>query len=416
MGRPLIMGPMKRTFSSFLTTALLLAAGPAAAEEPAAPDFTWLNGVNAQPTSPLTLGPLTWLLMVDTYYGFSLNRPADHTIFPTTTAPRHNEFNLNMALLGLEVTEYKHLFGKLVLQAGNSVDTITGPDVSVQRGAYSALASLRPVQQAYAGHRFDVLSGLNVVMGLFPAYIGLDSYLPQENWNYTHNLLSDFTPYYLMGLMAQLSPRPDLRTELWLVNGWQTLSKVGEGFGIGYAVNWRPTERLSLAHNFLGGNFEADASRTRFYTDSTVQWKYAVAPWPLVEHLAIAAAVDLGYNTASARPGGLPGTHLGGAALLHRIAFNPQWGLTVRTSFFDDPQKLVALALPGGQAVAGGLTAHEGTVTLDYRPSPWMLYRLEYRHDWSNVPYIAGPGGITGPTPDLRTAGDRLTANATVRF
>lgn len=404
---------------AILSTVLLLATTAAPAAAQAEPDFTWLNGTNYQPASPLTTGPLTWTLMVDTYYGYSFNRPADHTVFPTTTAPRHNEFNVNLATLGLEVTEYKHLFGKLTLQAGNYVDTITGTDATAARGAYSSLASLRHLQQAYAGHHFEVLSGLNLVMGLFPAYIGLDSYLPQENWNYTHNLLSDFTPYYLMGLMAQLYPRPDLKTELWLVNGWQSLSKYGEGVGVGYSINWRPTERLSLTHNVLAGNFEADQTRTRYYTDNTVQWKYAVAPFPGVEYLAVAAAADYGYNTASTQIGGLAGTHLGGAALLHRTEFNPEWGLTLRTSFYDDPQKLVALSLPGGQAVPGGLTAYEGTVTLDYKPSEWMLYRLEYRHDQSNVPYIAGPGGVTGPagfTPDLRTSGDRLTANATVRF
>jgi hypothetical protein len=51
-----------------------------------------------------------------------------------------------------------------------------------------------------------------------------------------------------------------------------------------------------------------------------------------------------------------------------------------------------------------------------------MLYRLEYRRDMASIPYVAGPGGLVAPagatgfSPDLRTGGDRLTANATVRF
>jgi hypothetical protein len=417
------------TTASFLCPLLVSAAvvGSAGAalaqtEPPAAPepDFTWLNGSNYQRTSPLRTGPLTWTLLVDTYYGYAFNRPADHTVFPTTTAPRHNEFNLNLALLGLEVTEHEHLFGKLLFQAGNYVDTITGTDATTARGAYGSLSGLRHVQQAYAGHHFPVLSGLNVVMGLFPAYIGLDSYIPQENWNYTHNLLSDFTPYYLTGLMAQLYPTPALKTELWLVNGWQSLSKYGEGMGLGYSVNWKPTERFSLTHNALGGHFEADQTRLRLYTDNTVQWKYAEQPLPGVRHLAIAGALDLGHNAASTAPGGAGATWLGGAALLHRAEFNDQWGATLRGSVYHDPQKLVALALPsGGPLDAGPLTAAEFTATLDYRPSPWMLYRLEFRHDRASIPYVAGPGGLVGPAgfvPDLRTSGDRLTANATLRF
>ena len=400
----------------------LPAAAQAAAEVPSPPDFTWLNGTNYQQATPLKTGPLTWTLMVDTYFGYAFNRPADHTVFPTTTAPRHNEFNLNLGVLGLEVTDEEGLFGKLLFQSGNYVDTITGTDATTSRGAYSSLSSLRHVQQAYAGHHFPVLSGLNVLAGIFPAYIGLDSYIPQENWNYTHNLLSDFTPYYLTGVMGQLYPRPDLKTELWLVNGWQSLSKHGEGMGFGYSVNWRPTDRLSLTHNVLAGSFEADQTRTRWYADNSVQWRYAERPLPGIKHLAIAAVADVGYNTASTAAGGLPATWLGGGALLHRIEINERWATTLRGSVYHDPQKLVALALPGGQAVQEGLTASELTATLDYRPSTWMLYRLEYRRDLANVPYVAGPGGLTaaagatGFAPDLRTAGDRLTANATLRF
>lgn len=382
-------------------------------------DYGWLNGANYQPASPLTTGPVTWLMLVDAYYGYAANQPADHTVFPTTSAPRHNEFNLNMGLLGLEVTQYKHLFGKLVFQAGNSVDTITGTDASTKRGAYGGLTNMRHVQQAYAGHHmpglFPAWGGANLVAGLFPAYIGADSYLPQENWSYTHNLLSDFTPYYLQGVMLQAYPRPDLKAELWLVNGWQTLSKVNEGFGYGYQLNWRPGDRLSLAQNLLAGNFEADASRTRIYFDHTAQWKYA-QDLPFAKHLAVGAVADVGYDTASAQPGGLPATWLGGAALMHRAELSDQWAFTLRGSAYADPQGLVALPLPGGQPLPAGLRPWEATATLDYRPSPWVLYRLEARHDQANVPYVAGPGGVTGATPDLRLSGDRATANVTLRF
>lgn len=423
----------RRAASSLAAGLVLLTGTPVRAQAPSsvparddsqavAPDFGWLNGTNYQRTTPLRTGPLSWTLLVDNYYGYAFNRPSDHTVFPTTTAPRHNEFNVNLALLGLEVVDQAGMFGKLMLQAGNYVDTITGTDGTTSRGAYASLASLRHVQQAYAGHRFPVLGGLNVVMGIFPAYIGLDSYIPQENWNYTHNLLSDFTPYYLSGAMAQLSPSAELKTELWLVNGWQSLSRLGDGVGVGYSINWKPSDRLSLTHNVLGGNFQADQSRTRLYTDNTLQWKYAVKPWPGIEHLAIAAAADAGYETASTSAAGRPGTGMGGAALLHRVELSDHWATSLRGSIYSDPQKLVALALPAGGTVQDGLVAAEVTATLDYRPSSWMLYRLEYRHDFSNVPYVAGPGGITSPagangfTPDLRTDGGRLIVNATLRY
>jgi hypothetical protein len=401
-----------------------LAAVPQKLDQTAPPfpgDYTWLNGSNYQPTSLLQTGPFTWTLLIDTYYGYSFNTPRDGTVFPTTTAPRHNEVNLNYGLLGVEVTGVPNLLGKLVLQTGNYVDTITGTDASVGRGAYGGLTNLRNVQQAWLGYHFPVLHGMNLLTGIFPAYVGLESYIPQENWNYTHALLSDFTPYYLTGVALQLYPRQDLLTQLWVVNGWQSLSKVNDVPGLGWSVTWRPSERLSLTHNFLGGAFEADPGRLRLYTDQILQWQYARQPLPWIKSLAINATADLGYDSVGKLQ---PATWLGGGTLAHRIEFSDNWALAIRGSMYADPQRLVALPLPAGQALPdGALTAAEATATLDYKPLPWLLYRLEYRHDWSSLPYIAGPGGVTPPAtnagsfqPDLRTQGDRLTVNATLRF
>ena len=64
-------------------------------------DFSWMNGSNPQPASLLVTGPVTWSIYVDTYYAWQFHRPIDHTIFPTTTAPRHNEISLNLAHLGV---------------------------------------------------------------------------------------------------------------------------------------------------------------------------------------------------------------------------------------------------------------------------------------------------------------------------
>jgi hypothetical protein len=418
------MNPLFRPMMAACAVPLVALAAPSAwAQTPPAPfpgDYAWMNGSNTNPASPMVTGPLTWTMMVDTYYGYSFNRPADHTIFPTTTAPRHNEINLNLGLIGVEVTGVSDVIGKLVLQSGNYVDTITGSDATVGRGAYTGLSSMRHVQQAYAGYHLDWLYGANLVMGLFPAYIGLDSYWPQENWSYTHISHSDYTPYYLMGAKAEVYPRQDLKAEVWLVNGWQSISKFNEGVGLGYGLNWRPTDRLSLTHNVLGGSFESDPTRQRFYTNNMLQWKYAEAPTPNIKHLAVAAVADYGVNTAGAA---LPFTSLGGLGVMHRAQFNDQWGLTIRGSFYNDPQKLSVLAPPGGAAIPdGNLTASELTATLDFKPSPWLLNRLELRHDMASSPYIAGPGGLTAPagaqnfTPDFVNAGTRVVFNTTVRF
>src|SRR4051812_1107711 len=84
-------------------------------------DFAWMNGNNAQPASLLGSGPVTFSLYVDTYYAWQFHRPIDHTIFPSTTAPRHNEISLNLAHLGVDVTGLDGPIGRLYIQYGSTV-------------------------------------------------------------------------------------------------------------------------------------------------------------------------------------------------------------------------------------------------------------------------------------------------------
>jgi hypothetical protein len=60
---------------------------------------------------------------------------------------------------------------------------------------------------------------------------------------------------------------------------------------------------------------------------------------------------------------------------------------------------------------------------MDYMPDEFSTFRVELNHRAANVPYFAGPGGVTPPggnvgapgslvegfTPDLRKAETRMT-------
>ena len=89
-------------------------------------NFAWMNGNNSQPASLLQTGPVTTSLYVDTYYNYQFHQPIDHTIFPTTTAPRHDEISLNLAHIGMDVTGLDGPIGRLYIQYGSTVETIAG--------------------------------------------------------------------------------------------------------------------------------------------------------------------------------------------------------------------------------------------------------------------------------------------------
>ena len=74
-------------------------------------DYSWMNGNNYQSQPIFVSGPFTWTLLLDVHDDYDFNRPEDHTIFPATTGPRHNEFNLNYAVLGVEATGVTDVIG-----------------------------------------------------------------------------------------------------------------------------------------------------------------------------------------------------------------------------------------------------------------------------------------------------------------
>ena len=401
-------------------------------------DFSWQNGSNRQPDSLLKVGPATLSLIVDAYYLYNFARPIDHTSFPSTTAPRHNEISLNMAGIGLEIqpnaidTKAGGPVGQFSLQYGSMGETNFGQDSTLSRGFYLTKSAFLPIRTASAGWHFHWLHGVNTEIGIFPSYVALESYLPQENWNYLHPFVSDFTPYYFSGSRTQIFPSQKFKIEIWVVNGWQTFGQWQEGRAGGFLWNWRPTERFSLTNTiYAGQEAPSDSKSSRWYTDNYAQYQYYKDPSGFIRSLAVCLVADLGYEYRS------DGTRDGwrtGYSLTHRVEFQGDFALTLRGDFFYDQSQTLVTSFPlespysrpdrDKEFVGGGVTA-----TLDYWPSPWLLTRLEYMHREANIPFFSGHGGITGPggvapaagavgsfTPDLKTYDDRIVVNATLRL
>ncbi len=325
------------------------------AREPpfATDDWTWLNGSNYQPDSLLRFGHVTATFFVDADYAWQFSNPVDHTIFPTTTAPRHSEFNLNLAYLGFELngidTPYGGPIGRIEAQYGSYIATIQGQDATVARGYYLSNPALSYVKQVGVGWHFHVLHGLNIEAGIFPSYIALESYVPQENWNYTHPFVSDFTPYYFAGLRTQLFPSDRFKIELWLVNGWQSFGRWHDAITGGYLLNWRPGPHLSLTHTLYVGQEQTRASdptnnSLRVYTDNYVQLLvYDHLERTVLQRIAFCLVADAGYEyrgpTAGTVVNGVltpPNGPMAGASLTGRIEWTRWLMSTLRGDIFYD--------------------------------------------------------------------------------
>jgi hypothetical protein len=384
-----------------------------------------MTATNRQPGSLLTAGPVTFSVYVDGYYAWQFSQPVDHTIFPTTVAPRHDEISLNLAAVGVDVTGLDGPIGRVYLQYGSNALTDSSVDTTTQRGYFLSASAFAPIQQAGVGWHFHALHGINTEIGIFPSYIGADSYLPQENWNYTHSFMADFTPYYFAGSRTQVFVKPRFKFEVWIVNGWQTYGEWHEAKAGGYLLQGRAGDDLLLSHNtYIGQDDPADSTSIRMYSDNYAQWQYFKRERGILRSLALVAVADVGYETHK----GSPDDVMTGYELMSRAQLGSEWALTVRGDVFYDKTQSIIYPLPSGLPLpdkspffGGGLTT-----TLDFSPSPWIVFRAEYAHRAASIPYFSGHGGVTSPTtagtplapftPDLSKDDDRLIFNATLRL
>ena len=389
-----------------------VAAPAAAPAAPAAPfawgDFTWMNGQSRQKDYPLKAfnDVVTMSLYLDTNYAYSLNHPRDNTFTGTASVPRHNEFNVNLASVGLE-WNYRNVIGRLSLQYGSMVSIVQDLDGTTARGRNIGVQNLRYIREATAGYHFDVLKGINVEGGIFMSYIGLESFLLAENWNYTRSVVCEHTPFYFQGMRVQIFPSDRVKIEPWVMNGWQTYGKWNLAPAAGVAVRWSPSESLTLLANFYAGSdSQGIPDRVRFHNDHSAILKYYDSPNSFFTKAAVSINNHIGFESGGNVNGeDLPGpdrAHMVGTALVNRVWFShDQLALSVRPEVFSNPTRYLSQypppGFPSGPHVKA-LQIYGITGTFDVMPTDFFALRFEgsYRH--ANVPYYAGPGGTTSPS------------------
>ncbi len=388
-------------------------------------DFTWMNGQSRQKSQVLTNSFGTLSLYLDSYYGYSFNHPSDNTITGSATVARNTEFTLNLVSVDFS-TQYKNIIGEVSFQDGNQLSLIQNADQSVNRGRFLSVSDYRYLGQALAGYHFDKWYGINVEAGLFYSYIGMESYLTGENWNYNRSLLSDYTPFYFEGVRVQIYPDEHWKIEPWIMNGYQSYGKWNHNSAVGLSNYYRPQEWLTFAANFYYGTDERNnPNRRRFHHDDSMEVRYWNRPEASgVSKMAFSLNNHYGFESGGINP--FPGrnSYFLGSALAHRVWLHKDhYAFTVRGEALTNPGRYLAIPptadgfLPGPDNYSFKVWGLTGT--FDYLPTDFMDFRAEFLSRHSNVPYFAGPGGTTSPdgylgtpglfTPDLAKHENRLT-------
>ena len=390
-------------------------------------DWTWLNGNSRQHDSPLDSKYFTGEFRADTFYGEDFNQPRDHSMGGSSEVFRNNEVQLEDLSIGGDF-HAGQMRGRVLALFGMFSATTVRNDASPAVGQWDVRSAYKYVSEAYGGYHFNVNHGLNVDAGIFVSYVGLFSYYNYDNWAYQPSYVSSNTPWFFNGVRVQWFPTHHLKIEPWFINGWQSYNRFNGHPGIGGQLKWTPKPWLDvIANQYAVGNDNVGLpNRGRQHTDrNSVEIKYydKVKPGNGIDKMALTLTGDAGCETGDGVTchGGQgaynPVTGSGGPkqSFLGYMAYNRWWwhkdlyAFTLGGGQISNPGRYLTLVLPinGADAISGTpyfpaypgapLKAYDGTATLDWMPSQFVTFRMEFGYRHANVPYWSGRGGITPP-------------------
>src|ERR1700744_4780236 len=412
-------------------------------------DFTWLNGNARTKDTPYATSFFTPEVRADVSYTYDYRHPADDTIVGSSEVFRAQEVVLTDLAVGGDF-HMDHVRARILSQFGLYSTATPRNDASTARGQWDLANAYRYLSEANAGYHFDVQHGLNVDAGIFLSYVGLFSFYQFDNWAYQPSYVSSNTPWFFTGVRVQYYPTEKLKIEPWFINGWQSYGRFNNRPGLGGQILWRADGELQILGNQYGYGEDALGipTRTRYHTDDSVEYKYLDHPTSFLTKAAFSLTGDIGCESG----GGVScfGNGKGGPkqSFIGFMEYNRFWfdrdrfGLTVGGGRINNPGRYLVLLPPINGATAASGTpyftenpgdpfkAWDSSVTVDYMPSQYFTYRLEYNHRAANVPYFAGPGGVTPPggnqgapgsvvpgwTPDLVKSENRVTAAFLLKF
>jgi hypothetical protein len=440
---------------------ILIACSAIAEETPPTPfgfaDFSWIPGNYGPSESKLATKYFTPELRLDTAYHYEFSQPKDHTISGSSEVFRSNELQVTQIGLGGDFN-YENIGFRLMTQFGMYSSTTPRNDSSSARGQWQLDDAYRYISEAYGSYHLNYMDGINIQAGIFMSYVGLWSYYNFDNWTYQPSYVSSNTPWYFNGVRVQFFPNEHLKIEPWLVNGWQSYGMFNEQPGVGLQVMYRPNGWLSLTGNqYYGADTLGTPGRQRMHTDDSVMVKYHDSPASTISKAAFSFTFDAGCEKGGVAPGQTIEADCSNQYFLGFMAYNRLWfdhdhfGLTVGGGAIRNPGRYLVITPPiNGATASSGVangdwySANPGDdfqawdiqVTGDYMPSRNITFRLEYNHRQANIPYFAGPDGMTPPdangvptnqgapgsdpgtgwSPDLQKYEDRVTAAMLIRL
>ena len=350
--------------------ALLLVAFVAFAQTPPPAQTTPpAQSTDAQP-APAPAAPPAWTLggikfsgFVDGYYSFNSNHPASGSNSGVRFFDQKaNTLSLNVARLTMERAPEPIGF-RIDLGFGRGMDLFNSFEPSsdargINRHIMQAYVSVKP--KGWGGFQFD--------FGKFVTSAVAEVTDTHLNYNYSRSLSYSLGPFNHTGARISKPVNSYWTTGFQLVNGWNNVEDNNSGKTIGLANSFVGKKAAYYNTYYAGPEKTATNQGKRHFLSQVLN----LTP---NDKTSFYLSHDYGYEK------GLDGTKgiISAFAAAARFQANNWFAISPRLEHYNDR----------GIWTSGAIQKlKEFTLTGEFKHAKGFLTRIEFRRDWSNVPFF----------------------------
>lgn len=306
--------------------------------------------------------------LVDGYYDWYSTKPSGDAPLRNFDT-KHNQFGLSLLEFGLAKAPTADS------RAGFRLDLDYGPTTALVHGAEpGGVTIFQNIQQAYMSYLAPAGNGLQFDVGKFVTQHGAEVIEAKDNWNYSRSILFAWAiPYYHMGVRASYAASDKVTIAGALVNGWNNVVENNEAKTFGAQLILKPTASVTLTQNYMGGPEQADNDDDwRHLSDTTIMYTATDA-------LSLMVNYDYGRDTVAGES-----VQYQGIGAYAKYVANDRFALIPRVEWYQDDD---------GFTTGTAQTLKEFTLTGEVTLAPRLLWRIEYRGDFSDVDFFENHDG-----------------------
>ncbi len=310
---------------------------------------------------------------VEASYTHNFNNPNSQANALRIFDPDANSFRPNLAQM---------VFEKEAKSAGSNTDR-GGFRIKLNYGEDAQLTGgTAPddfdFQEAYAQYIAPVGNGLDLRIGKMNTLIGYEVIESPLNHNFSRSWLFGFgEPFTTTGVRASYEFNDVVNFSIGAINSFTGAQSDGNrGKSVEALLGITPLDWLGLSiFGFWGPEGVVGAKNTDRLLIGGIVTAEVTKQTSLVLEGYYANQANAARTVTSTAPAGANARWNGIAGyVIHD--FDDQWGLRFRGELFEDAQ---------GFLTGTPQTLWEGTATLQYKPTPSLITRFEFRYDKSNA-------------------------------